>query len=168
MPVAAKPAPDGTMPVEIDIADPRWREVSGMTACVERAASAARDCLAASDVAGPVAIRLSNDGEVRELNRTFRGKDTPTNVLSFPAPADESSSHFADEPSMGDIILALETVQREAEIDGKKFESHVAHLVIHGVLHLAGFDHEEHEDAEEMESLEIEVLQRLGIENPYT
>ena len=166
--MAAKPAPDSAMSVDIDIVDPLWDSVSDVRTVVERAVAAALDCLEASDALGPVAVRLSNDREVQELNRTFRGKDAPTNVLSFPAPENANSGHFPDEPSMGDIILALETVRREAEIDGKKFESHVAHLVIHGVLHLAGFDHEEHEDAEEMESLEIEVLRRLGIDNPYT
>lgn len=155
------------MPIDIDIADPRWPDLIDLTECVEKAARAGRAGALGTESSMPLAIRLSNDEEVQRLNRTFRDKDVATNVLSFPGPSEEGIGQFPEERSLGDIILALETVQREAEIDGKKFESHVAHLVVHGVLHLAGFDHEEPDAAEEMESLEIEILQRLGIENPY-
>ena len=155
------------MSIDIDIADPRWPDLIDLTECVEKAARAGRAGALGTESSMPLAIRLSNDEEVQQLNRTFRDKDAATNVLSFPGPSEEEIGQFPEERSLGDIILALETVQREAEIDGKKFESHVAHLVVHGVLHLAGFDHEEPDAAEEMESLEIEILQRLGIENPY-
>ena len=155
------------MTIDIDVADPGWAECPDIATCVERAAKAGRTAALGGGASASVAVRLSADEEVRRLNRTFRGKDAPTNVLSFPSPPEEEHGQFAEEPGMGDIILALETVRREAEIDGKNFESHVAHLVVHGVLHLAGYDHEEPEDAEKMESLEIEVLRGLGIANPY-
>ncbi|MEM7427797.1 MAG: rRNA maturation RNase YbeY [Pseudomonadota bacterium] len=155
------------MSINIDIADERWSGIFSVQACVERWVAAVRVVLQKEQAAMPVAVRLSNDEEVRELNRTFRHKDAPTNVLSFPSAPGDELAHFEDEAGLGDIILALETVQREAEMDGKNFESHVAHLVVHGVLHLAGYDHEEQSAAEEMENLEIRILQSLGIADPY-
>ncbi|MBN8532434.1 MAG: rRNA maturation RNase YbeY [Alphaproteobacteria bacterium] len=104
-------------------------------------------------------IALSGDRAVQHLNRDFRGKDKPTNVLSFPA----------DEPDyLGDVILAHGVVEREAKEQQKPFANHATHLVVHGVLHLLGYDHEtDAEDAKKMESLEKRILAKLGIPNPY-
>ncbi|MEZ5813389.1 MAG: rRNA maturation RNase YbeY [Alphaproteobacteria bacterium] len=105
-----------------------------------------------------LSLVLADNDFVQKLNKEWRGKDKPTNVLSFPQ----------DEPSMlGDIILAYETVAEEAEAQGKRFEDHMIHLIAHGLLHLLGHDHEEDHEAEIMESLEIEILAAMNIKNPY-
>jgi probable rRNA maturation factor len=103
-------------------------------------------------------VLLSSDQRLRQLNRDFRGKDRPTNVLSFPA---------GDGEYRGDIAIAYGVTKREAEAAGKLFADHVSHLVVHGVLHLAGYDHERARDARVMEPLEVEILKRLGIADPY-
>tara|TARA_R110002020_G_scaffold317644_1_gene533270 strand:+ start:201 stop:662 length:462 start_codon:yes stop_codon:yes gene_type:complete len=109
--------------------------------------------------AGELSVALSNDEQVQALNRDYRNNDKPTNVLSFPVaePA----------PLLGDIVLALETVQREANEKAISFEDHLTHLLIHGFLHLQGYDHENEDEAEIMEALEIRALSALAIDNPY-
>ncbi|WP_156962081.1 rRNA maturation RNase YbeY [Candidatus Paracaedibacter symbiosus] len=116
-----------------------------------------------------VNVRLTDDATVQRLNKDFRGQDKPTNVLSFSADIeDEFNIFFADELcQLGDIALAYETIEREAETQKKLFRDHFIHLLIHGMLHLLGFDHITDEEAEEMEALEIEILDVLGIANPY-
>lgn len=106
---------------------------------------------------GDVAIVLSSDAEIQTLNKQFRGKDKPTNVLSFEN----------DEEPLGDVILAYETIAREAAEQGKDFKHHAAHLIIHGILHLMGYNHEVSADAEKMEAKEVKILKKLGIANPY-
>ena len=100
---------------------------------------------------------LSDDAQVRILNRTYRQKDTPTNVLSFPQTG----------PLLGDIVLARETLLREAAEKHVSLEAHLTHLIIHGWLHLQGFDHQTEAEAQEMEAVEIAALRTLGIDNPY-
>ncbi|WP_243404062.1 rRNA maturation RNase YbeY [Zavarzinia aquatilis] len=134
------------------------------------AAGAAR-CAALSGATGPaeIAITLSDDAEVRDLNRDWRGKDKPTNVLSFPGLEGAMAALLPPEAPrpLGDIILAFETCRVEAEEQGKPLADHARHLVVHGVLHLLGYDHEEDAEAEEMEALETMVLAGLGIPDPY-
>jgi probable rRNA maturation factor len=103
-------------------------------------------------------VLLSTDEHIQKLNHTFRGKSTPTNVLSFPDP---------DPEYLGDIILALETCEREAISEGKTMLHHATHLLIHGTLHLLGYDHQSDLEAEAMENMEIALLQKLDIPNPY-
>jgi len=105
-----------------------------------------------------VSIVFMDDAEIQALNKTFRHQDKPTNVLSFPSEEKEE---------LGDILLAYETVQREAVEAGLSPCHHTLHLIIHGFLHLLGYDHEKEEAAEKMESLEIQVLESLNIANPY-
>jgi probable rRNA maturation factor len=111
---------------------------------------------------GALCVVLADDRLQRRLNRTFRGKDKPTNVLSF-----EGSSAGPHPASLGDVVLALETIAGEAKQQGKSLGDHVAHLVVHGVLHLMGYDHEKRGEALRMERLEREILAGLDIADPY-
>ena len=105
-----------------------------------------------------IALVLTDDAQIQAYNRDFRGKDKPTNVLSFPS----------DEPDeWGDIMLAHETIAREAVGQGKTFRNHATHLLVHGMLHLMGYDHENEQEASEMESLETTILSQLSIADPY-
>ena len=109
-------------------------------------------------------IRLVDEEEGRELNHTWRHKDYATNVLSFPA---EVPDEFLDIPLLGDLVICVAVVEREAAEQGKELKAHWAHLVIHGCLHLLGYDHIDDEEAEEMEALERELLAELGYPDPY-
>jgi probable rRNA maturation factor len=146
------------------VEDDQWPDLSGLTEkCFETVTSNKFESLQG----GVVAILLSNDERLQQLNRDFRGKDKPTNVLSFPA-GEPLQGAPADMPQLiGDIALSFETCAREASEKGIAFEHHAAHLIIHGLLHLFGYDHIEEKDAAEMEALEIELLAQMGIKNPY-
>ncbi|MEN4828081.1 rRNA maturation RNase YbeY [Pseudomonas sp. P39-UII1] len=109
-------------------------------------------------------IRLVDEAEGRELNHTYRHKDYATNVLSFPA---DVPDELLDIPLLGDLVICVPVVVREAAEQGKALEAHWAHLVIHGCLHLLGYDHIEDDEAEEMEALERELLAELGHPDPY-
>ena len=109
-----------------------------------------------------VTLVLSNDAEIQALNHQYRSKKKPTNVLSFPNGAREGKVTH-----LGDVVLAYETIKAEAKAQGKIFEDHLTHLVIHGVLHLLGHDHESEKEAKIMEKLEIKLLTAMGIANPY-
>jgi len=114
-------------------------------------------------------VMLSNDESVQELNKTYRGKDKPTNVLSFPSTENfhETTQKQKEPVHVGDIILAYETVINEAKRDKKPIKQHFSHLVIHGVLHLLGYDHENETQAQVMEALESELMNQLGYDDPY-
>ena len=115
-----------------------------------------------------LSVVLADDALVHRLNREYRGKDKPTNVLSFALTEAEEPDAGEDAPVMlGDVILAWETVAREAAEQGKTPSDHMTHLVVHGVLHLLGYDHETDDEAEEMEELETQLLGTLGIADPY-
>jgi len=119
---------------------------------------------------GPLelSVVLSDNETVRALNRDWRGKDAPTNVLSFAALDDEDAPQVEGAPLLlGDVILAWETVEVEATENGRPLADHFSHLVIHGVLHLLGFDHQDEDEAAEMEGLETRLLASLGISDPY-
>lgn len=112
-----------------------------------------------------LSLLFTDDAHVRVLNRDWRGKDKPTNVLSFPA--FEVAPGDPVPPMLGDIALAFETVQAEAGLEQKPFDHHLTHLIVHGLLHLLGHDHEDDEEAEAMEALERAALARLAIPDPY-
>lgn len=114
-----------------------------------------------------ISVVLADDDFIHTLNRDYRGKDTPTNVLSFPQYTAEELISAKNIDTLGDVILAYETIHGEAIQQGKAFRDHTTHLLVHGLLHLLGFDHEEEKQAQEMEALEIRILDDLGIKNPY-
>lgn len=118
-----------------------------------------------------VDVALTDDAEQRQLNRTYRGTDAPTNVLAFALAdlaADPASTGPAGAPVLlGDVVLAFETVAREAAEQGKPLADHLRHLVVHGVLHLLGFDHQSESEAAMMEAREVAILQGLGVPDPY-
>lgn len=152
--------------LEIEAEDSRWDGIADRNALLRRAADAALAVLPdPPDGDFAVTLLLADDAALRELNGAWRGKDEPTNVLSFPSPP------MAAAPGMpaplGDVALAYETVAREAGQEGKALADHAAHLVVHGVLHLFGHDHVEEAQAEEMERLEVLALASLGIADPY-
>lgn len=141
-----------------------WDPLERVREAVNRAAAALASELLLSR--SEACVALSSDAQVAQLNATYRGKTGPTNVLSFPVGArangDDAQTHF-----LGDLILAGETVKREAADLGLPFQHHVQHLIVHGLLHLLGYDHETDADAHAMEALEVRILARLGIANPY-
>ena len=141
-----------------------WRPAPELARLAEKAVTAA---LVEMDAKGEAELSLlfTDDAHIRRLNAEWRGKDRPTNVLSFPAAAPANGAALP--PVLGDIVLAYETVAREAEDEKKPFEHHLSHLIVHGVAHLLGYDHEEEDEAEEMEALERAILARLAIPDPY-
>ncbi len=151
--------------IDILVEDERWGEIADLEALTCSAIEAA--CAVADLEAdeAEVCVLFTDNEEVRRLNSEFRGKDKPTNVLSFPATGGPLAEGA---PLMfGDIVLAREVVAAEALEQSKPLANHVTHLIVHGMLHLAGFDHENDAEAETMEALEVEALARLGLPNPY-
>jgi len=141
--------------IDVLVEDPRWVGVLGdanafASRCLEASRAAERR------VRTGAALLLTDDATLRRLNAQYRGKDKPTNVLAFPGAA-----------TPGDIAIAYETCAAEAGDEGPRFRDHAAHLIIHGLLHLAGHDHQNDEDAERMESLETRILATLGVADPY-
>lgn len=150
--------------VDIVVEADGWPAEETLVALVEAAVAAAADRIAADTGPAELVVAFADDARVRTLNRDFRGKDAATNVLSFPAvqAAPGPGPRF-----LGDVVLARETVEAEAAAEAKPVENHVRHLVVHGFLHLLGYDHETDADAERMERLETEVLETLGVPDPY-
>jgi probable rRNA maturation factor len=154
------PAPRATLKIDVLVDSGLWHEPAKVRSTVRRAVAQA--AAATSTTGTGLAIVLTDDSAIRQLNRLWRGIDAPTNVLSFP------SKRAADEPPhLGDVVLAHETIAREAKAEHKPFAHHLAHLAVHGFLHLIGHDHERDADAEAMERTERDILCRLGIPDPY-
>lgn len=146
---------ESALTVAVSIEHPFWSaRADGLVAALQAAAGA-------EAAAGEASLLLTGDAAIRELNRTWRGKDKPTNVLSFPAPSRPGARFF------GDIVLAAETIAAEAGAQGKTVDAHAAHLVVHGFLHLLGYNHEDPAEAEAMEGRERAILASLGISDPY-
>lgn len=150
--------------VDILLQAPAWEQQADADATIRRALAAAADSVAHPAAAQAVVV-LASDAAVQQLNRDWRGRDVPTNVLSFPAAAMPAAT--GEPPMLGDIVLAYETLVREAEAEGKPFAHHLAHLAVHGFLHLLGYDHLTEAEAAVMEDAERKILRRLQIPDPY-
>jgi len=149
--------------VDIVIASPLWKAQPDARAMLRRAVAEAASMV--STGRSELAIVLTDDSAVRALNRHWRSKDTATNVLSFPVR--EPSAARGTTRLLGDIVIAYETTEREARAERKPFAHHLAHLAVHGFLHLAGYDHAAEAEAEAMETLETAILARLDVPDPY-
>jgi probable rRNA maturation factor len=152
-----------TIDIEIKVDSPLWHKERNAKAVVRRAIAQASSAVALSRA--EVSVVLADEAAVRELNRTWRHRDEPTNVLSFPAHPgtdDRPGPRF-----LGDIVLAYQTLAREASARHKTFAQHLAHLAVHGFLHLVGYDHETDAEATAMELLETMILARLDVPDPY-
>jgi probable rRNA maturation factor len=145
------------MTLSIDVEDPRWPDMAALASRCHHAVLA--------DDPREISLLLTSDKEIRDLNKQWRGKDKPTNVLSFPS-ADMLLPPGEVAP-LGDLVLAYETVAAEAKDQDKSFENHVAHLIVHGLLHLLGLCHDTDDEADAMEQRERDILARLGIPDPY-
>jgi len=162
MPSAARrtrPAPA----IDIVIESQLWRSEPNAAVVIRRAIGEAAEAAGATAGPGEVAVMLCDDAAMRELNGRWRGRREPTNVLSFPAAAPGRDGNGM----LGDIAIAYETTAREAQAEGKVFADHLAHLAVHGFLHLLGYDHQSEAQARVMERLEASILARLGIADPY-
>lgn len=147
--------------IEITMESAVWEKLPGAKAAVRRAVEAALRDGHVND--GDIGIVLADDDRIQALNKSFRGTDKATNVLAFPAP-----KHSGNGPNpIGDLVIAYETLAREAECYGKTAEHHLMHLAVHGTLHLLGFDHIDEAQAEAMEARERAILAGLGIPDPY-
>jgi probable rRNA maturation factor len=164
------------MILDLNIEDARW-EVLGLEALAEKAAGAVLLYLGIDEDEVELSVLGCSDARIAELNAEFRGKPVPTNVLSWPA-EERGAEIEGDMPELpeadvfgaielGDIAIAYETCAREAGAAGKTLEAHATHLLVHGILHLLGFDHERDRDATLMEGLETEILGKMSIEDPY-
>ncbi len=165
------------MGIDIRIADDRWSDLS-LQNLVERAYAATLLRAGLDEEICALSVLACDDTEIAELNAEFRGKPKPTNVLSWPAEdlaADDDGGvphplepDFTGEIELGDVAISYETCLREAQEAQKPPAAHVSHLIVHGILHLLGYDHERDLDATLMETLEIEILGTMGIDNPYS
>ncbi len=155
-----------TISIDVGVEAGDWAGEDELAALSRRAVDAAVARLGLGDAGSELSIVFTDNEAMRVLNAQWRGKDKPTNVLSFPAfplsPGDPPG------PMLGDIVIAFETVKSEAELEGKPFDDHLRHLVVHGFLHVLGYDHENDTDAEEMEAAERAILADMGIADPYS
>ncbi|MGD9865844.1 MAG: rRNA maturation RNase YbeY [Pseudodonghicola sp.] len=164
------------MTVDLTIEDSAW-DALDLQALADRAAQATLDRLGLDPESCEVALLACDDARIAELNADFRGKPTPTNVLSWPAEdlaaeepggtPDLPEADFTGEIALGDIAIAYGTCAREAAEQGKPLADHCTHLIVHGLLHLLGYDHIRDPDATLMEGLEVEILGSMGLGNPY-
>ena len=153
------------MKLDIVAASPLWRRAPGARAKARVAIRAAADVSGVSlRPDAEVALHLADDARLRALNAQWRGKDAPTNVLSFPL---AQPARVAEAPLLGDIFVSFQTLEAEAGRQGKSFDHHFIHLTVHGFLHLLGFDHETVKQARQMEGLEVRILAKLDVADPY-
>ena len=159
--------------IDISIQDPEWEVMTDIQNIIETTAITALTSAILPKIAKDrdleISIVLANDDLVQVLNREYREKDKPTNVLTFANLDGDIDALPTEGPlNLGDIILSYQTLEREAKEQGKFPLDHIRHLTTHGILHLLGYDHQNDEEANDMETLEIRILEQLGIQNPYT
>lgn len=149
--------------IDLTVEAGEWSKLGAIEALVQRAADSA---VSVAAVGGEVAVAvlLTDDAAMREINKDWRDQDKPTNVLSFPAAAHPG---MPGPRHLGDVVLAWETMEREALDENKTIEAHASHLIVHGVLHCLGYDHESDEQADDMEALEVSALTGIGYDDPY-
>lgn len=157
--------PQAGLDIDLSIEAGNWPAEPALQAIVTEATGAALAELGLGSVQSELSLVFTDDAHIRQLNAEWRGKDKATNVLSFPAFPAFAKGKLP--PMLGDIVLACETVLAESALEQKTFEHHLSHLVVHGFLHLLGYDHETEHDAEQMEALERRILARLAIADPY-
>jgi len=155
------------MEIAISIRHTAWRTALPEARRVTRKAALAALAVTTKPQAREIAVVLADDAMLRRLNNDYRGVDKATNVLAFCYGNSEPSSAPEADAVLGDVVVSLERAQAEAEKAERSLQVHVSHLVIHGVLHLLGYDHDNDRDAETMEDLEIQALAGIGIANPY-
>ncbi len=157
--------------IDVSVQDPAWEKIDKISNLVHKVASTTLTAAIiprfAFGRALEVSIVLANDDLIQLLNREYRNKDAPTNVLSF-ATLDSEEPETGDVLNLGDVILSYQTIMREAEEQNKTITEHTMHLIVHGVLHVLGYNHQTDDSATDMETLEIRILERLGVQNPYT
>lgn len=142
-----------------------WQSEHSLRMLVDRVLEATLHVLEFDDVDSELSLVFTDDANIRTINSKWRHIDKATNVLSFPAFPIQPGQQPG--PILGDIVIARETVQREAQEENKSFDDHLSHLIVHGLLHLTGYDHQNDEEAKQMESLERKILASLGISDPY-
>lgn len=142
-----------------------WQSEHSLRMLVDRVLEATLHGLEFDDVDSELSLVFTDDANIRTINAKWRHIDKATNVLSFPAFPMQPGQRPG--PILGDIVIARETVQREAQEENKSFDDHLNHLIVHGLLHLTGYDHQNDDEAEQMESLERKILASLGISDPY-
>lgn len=154
---------DPGLAIDMAVECPEWGRLPNLNALVGECVEAVLDRTGEDlDEGAELSLLFCDDARIRVLNRDFRGKDKATNVLSFPGPEEAGGSQL-----LGDIALAFETIDREAREQGKSLEQHCRHMIVHGFLHLLGYDHEDSAEAEAMEATEIQILDAMGVANPY-
>jgi len=157
--------PNNAIHIDIMVEAGNWPDEAALEGLVRKSVEAAWANLGLKSATSELSVVFTDDASIQTLNAEWRGKDKPTNVLSFPAFPVKAGAQPG--PMLGDIIIARETVEREAREEDKPLENHLAHLVVHGFLHLLGYDHETDAEADVMEGREREILHALAIPDPY-
>ncbi|WP_375633985.1 MULTISPECIES: rRNA maturation RNase YbeY [unclassified Bartonella] len=151
--------------IDIMIKSAGWNDEKMLYNITEKALMTAMHHVSLENVVSEISLLFTDDEHMAQINAQWRNKNKSTNVLSFPAFPLKAGNRPG--PMLGDIIIARETVVFEAEKEGKTFQDHLTHMIVHGILHLLGYDHETDDEAYKMEKLEREILQKLSIKDPY-
>ncbi|PIT70787.1 rRNA maturation RNase YbeY [Bartonella tribocorum] len=151
--------------IDIMIKSAGWNDEKTLYNITEKALMVTMHHVSLENIVSEISLLFTDDEHMAQINAQWRGKNKPTNVLSFPAVHLKAGN--SPGPILGDIVIARETVILEAEKQGKTFQDHLTHMIVHGTLHLLGYDHETDDEAHQMEKLEREILQKLSIKDPY-